>query len=113
MIASATDSTHPFNFIVFDRISGEPLVHGRGALDALDHADQIGPDRKIEILAVVEAGAWIWDHNIYLSEARSLMNKINTMLAVEIDETPMSVRQANIFACTIGDFPPVHTDGHV
>lgn len=73
------ENTLEFAFIAFDRSSGRAMAYGRSAIDALDGADRIGPNIKIEILAAGWAGRWIWTDKIPLAGARLALDAIHAV----------------------------------
>lgn len=77
MTASVITPSLDFAFIAFDHSSGKAMAHGQRAIDALDRADRIGPNIEIEILAVGQAGVWLWNNKTPLVEARSELNKMS------------------------------------
>ncbi len=75
MAASVVKPTREFAFIAFENVSGKVMAHGACAIDALSHADRLGPNIEIEILAAGQAGDWIWNQNFLLAEARSALSE--------------------------------------
>lgn len=60
-------------YIAFDQNSGEVMARGQRAIEALQWADLIGPNKSIEVLPAGRAGNYIWTYKIPLAEARLLL----------------------------------------
>ena len=61
-----------FTYIAFDTESGQPVAHGRRAIDALARADSIAPAAPVYILFTGNAGPWMWLRNSLSSTRRPL-----------------------------------------
>ena len=60
-----------FTYIAFDTESGQPVAHGRSAIDSLARADSIAPPASLHILFTGDAGPWMWAEKFPLEQAQA------------------------------------------
>jgi hypothetical protein len=67
-----------FTYIAFDTESGQPVAHGRRAIDALARADSIAPAAPVYILFTGNAGPWMWAEKFPLEHAQAFVSNAAT-----------------------------------